>query len=81
MGLRVDRGRPEAAAWGTVSVWLREQGWRRGSGGIKDSDEPLLCPGCVPVIAAPAWSTIASPGPEPGQDEVGVRDEGGWTLW
>lgn len=77
----VDRERREAAAWGMVSAWLREQGWLRGSGGIEDSDEPLLCPRCVLVIAEPAWLTIAPRGPEPGQDEVGARDEGEWALW
>jgi hypothetical protein len=92
-------------AWGTVSAWLGEQGWRRGSGGVGDSDEPLLCPRCALVLAVPAWPTTtttttttapereqtplpepaAFPGPAPelveGQAEVGVGDEGEWTLW
>jgi hypothetical protein len=83
-----------AGAWGTVSAWLGEQGWRRGSGEIGDSDELLLCPRCAPVLTVPAWptttTTTATPEPasvaelasEPAaQTEVGADDEGEWTLW
>lgn len=81
MGSRVDRERREAAGWGMVSAWLRERGWLRGSGGIEDSDEPLLCPRCALVIVAPAWPIIAPRGSELGQDEVVARGEGEWALW